>query len=144
MKKADIGPKRRPLTYKEQKLVQGVAMGKSQTEAALEAYDTSTPESARALASKTLSKVNVREALEEALERHGITTDAIMKPVADGLKAVRFQEIEGKTRALPDHSIRLNASKIAAKFMGIDQGEAQGNTAINFNFGTQNYVKGKE
>jgi hypothetical protein len=142
--KTAVKPKSKPLTHKEMKLVQGVAMGKSQTEAALEAYDTTNADSAKAIGSRALSKVNVREALDEALARHGITTDAITKPVADALQAVKLVEIEGKLKTMPDHSVRLKAASIGAKFMGVDSGDDGGKTNINFNFGTQNYVKGRD
>ncbi len=123
-------PKRRELTFKEQKLVQGVAMGKSQRQAALEAYDVKNPETASAVASEALSKPNVRQALNDALERHGITIDKIIKPVADALEADRVMIVGKKVYKTPDHAIRLNASRTAAKFAGLEDNE--GGTNIIF------------
>ena len=49
-------------TVKERKLVKGIARGKSITQAALDAYDTTSPDSAKAIGSRALTKVNVQEA----------------------------------------------------------------------------------
>lgn len=137
MAKTKADPKRRPLSNKELKLVQGIAMGKTPRESALEAYNASTPESASVIASKTLTKVNVREALDEAFERHGISVHKAIKPIADGLEAERIQVIQNKVVKLPDHPTRINASWKALTLMGAVNQES--NTNINFNFGTNNF-----
>lgn len=114
---------RKPLTLREHKLVKGVAAGKTKRQAAIDAgYSGKTPEVVSTIASNTLKKVNVQEALHEELARQGITLEAIVKPIADGLKAKI-----GKT---PDHAIRLRSSSMAAQFLGI--GKNTGDVTMNF------------
>lgn len=123
---------RQPLTYKEKKLIKGIAEGKTKRQAAIEAYHTSTPESASVIASQTLKKVNVQEALEEAFERHGITIDRAVKPIADGLVAYKpgYTDKQGEFHeGTDDHSVRLKASSMAFGLMGLGKGE--GSTVNN-------------
>jgi len=125
-------PQRRPLTPKEIKLVRGIAEGKTKQAAAMEAYDASTPEAASSIASNTLKKVNVQEALAEAFRANGITIDAATKPIADGLKAMKTVpngDGEGGYDTA-DHSIRLKAAGMAFNLMGI--GKQSGDVTINF------------
>lgn len=115
------------------------------TQAYLKVYDTTNADTARAEAATTLAKPNVKEAVQLALESHGLTIESVTKPIADGIKAVRFQEVEGKLRALPDHAVRLNASWKALTLMGATANPDDGKgSVINFNFGTQNYIKSRD
>lgn len=127
--------KKSPLTVKERKLVKGIAEGKPKYVAAMEAYDVEKPTTAATIASQTLRKVNVQEALAEAFAKHGITIDAATKPIADGLKATKLDietgdgEIKGVLSA-PDHSIRLKAASLAFNLMGVTRGEGSGNVTF--------------
>ena len=132
MTKTVSKPQSKPLTHKELKFVQGVAMGKTKRDAALEAYDVKSPEVASVMASETIKRPNVQQALAEAFQRHGIDIDTSTKPIADALKAVKLQEIKGELKALPDHSIRLNASWKAFTLMGMTNNQEGGVTNINF------------
>jgi len=124
-----MNEQRQPLTPKEIKLVKGIAEGKTKQAAAMAAYDASTPESASSIASQTLKKLNVQEALAEAFAAHGITIDAATKPIADGLKATRNTGGEDGFE-VADHSVRLKASGMAFNLMGV--GRQTGDVTINF------------
>lgn len=125
------------LTVKEAKLVKAKAEGKTNAEAYKEAgYSVpATKEAAVVNASKVLSKPHVKEALHAALEKHGLTPDAVVGVVADGMKAEKVV-IVGKDEdafadVQPDHNVRLKAAGMAANFMGINKESPTVN--INFN-----------
>lgn len=61
------------LTRKQTIFVQQVLNGKSGTQAALAAYDTADPAVAKVISSQNLTKLNVREALDEALRLQGLS-----------------------------------------------------------------------
>lgn len=126
---------RRSLTVKEQKLVQGVAMGKSQTQAAIDAGYS--PKTAAVIASENLKKPNLQEALQAALIKHGITPDRTIQRVSEALDAEKVAIVGNGEQAMaeitPDHTTRLQAVKIANNLMGLGQ-KQEGNTVnINFN-----------
>jgi len=52
--------KARALTVKERKLTKGIAEGKTKQQAAMEAYDAATPETASAIASETLKNLRCK------------------------------------------------------------------------------------
>jgi isocitrate dehydrogenase len=138
--------KKPKLTVKQTKFVDAYIKndGNGQ-EAAKAVYDVANDNVARNIASENLTKPNVKEAVQQALEAHGLTIDLVTKPIADGMKAVKLQEIEGKLKALPDHAVRLNASWKALTLMGANSAQDGGSGGgVTFNFGTQNYIKGKE
>lgn len=90
-----------PITIKEAKLVKGIAEGKTRQAAALAAYDTTDPATASAIASETLKKPNVQEALHMELERQGITLEKIVKPVANALNSEEVElQLKGHDRAM--------------------------------------------
>lgn len=126
---------RKPLTPKEIKLVKGIAEGKTRQQAALDAYDASSPETASSIATNTLKKVNVQEALAEAFARHGITIDAATKPIADGLTAEKVHIVGNGDQAMadvvPDHGTRLKAAGMAFNLMGLGK-QGDGSTINNF------------
>jgi phage terminase small subunit len=113
----------RPLTAKQRKFVKAKAEGKTTTAAAQEAYGISY-NSARALGSENMTKLSIQEAVNAELSRQGVTLEAIIKPITDGLTATKVI-VMGKESAdsfvdlTPDHSVRLKASSMAAQFMGI-------------------------
>lgn len=122
---------KKKLTLKQAKFVTEVAKGKSGTQAALAAYDTTSVDVAKNIASETLRKPNVQEALAIAFEKHGITLDRAVKPIADGLEAEKVHIVGNGEQAMaevvPDHGIRLKASGMALRLMGADS-EPTGNT----------------
>lgn len=112
-------------TVKQAKFIKGVVEGKTKRQAAKDAGYSGSPETLSVTASEVLKKPNVQAALHEEMARQGISIDAVVKPVADGLKAKK--EITNT----PDHTTRLAAVKIAAKWMGLEQ---QGETNTTYNF----------
>ena len=134
----------KPLTIKQKKFVKAyVANDGNGRDAAKAVYDVKTDGVAATIASQNLNKVNVKDAIEKALEKHHITMDAAVKPIAEGLVANKqsFTDDEG-TVTTPDHSVRLKASAMALKLMGADKDENKG--TINFNFkGNANFNAGE-
>lgn len=69
-----------------------------------------------------LQRPLVRSALTNALERVGVTLEHIVQPIADGLSAMRSY-VDTTRGALveteiPDHNIRLEASRDAVALLG--------------------------
>jgi len=124
----------RPLTIKQTKFVKAyVANDGNGRDAAKAVYDVANDNSASQLASENLSKPNVKYAIEKALEKHHITMDAAVKPIADGLQAERVTMTEHGADVSPDHSVRLKASAMALKLMGADKDTEKPNSVV-FNF----------
>jgi phage terminase small subunit len=119
--------KKKKLTVKEQKLIKGIAAGKSQTQAAKDAGYS--PKSAHVIATNTLNKVNVQEALQVALTKHGITLDTAIAPIGKGLHAVKQNEYTGEITE--DIKTQMQASDRALKLMGVSNPEG---TTVNINF----------
>lgn len=136
------------LTIKQKKFVKAyVANDGNGQEAVKAVYDITSDSSAAAIASQNLNKLNVKEAIDQALEKHGITMDAAVAPIADGLIAqkVTYSDDEG-TVVTPDHTIRLNASKMALKLLGAEKNDTAGsgntfNFINNANFSPSKYKK---
>lgn len=125
----------KPLTVKQKKFVKAyVEKDGNGQEAAKAVYDVRTDGIARSIASENLTKPNIKYAIEQALEKHGITMDAAIAPIADGLKAVKYYEAndDGSATGQADHSTRLKASGMALKLMGADKGEAAQSPAVHF------------
>lgn len=125
---------KRSLTVKQTKFVKEYVKNDGNgTQAALNTYEVSSVASARALASENLSKLNVKDAIEQALVKHQITMDAAIKPIADGLRADKFVAGEDEDDILmPDHNVRLKASGMALKLLGADKSEDKGGNTFNF------------
>ena len=123
------------LTVKEAKLVKGVAQGKPKYIAATEAGYS--PKSAGMIASETLRKPNVQEALQKELHKQGITLEQAIAPISKALKATKVQ-IHGNgeeafAEVVEDIDLQLKGSDRALKIMGISN-KGEGNTVnINFN-----------
>lgn len=122
------------LTVKQKKFVKAYVKNDGNgTKAILETYNTTSEDVARSMAAENLAKPTIRDEIDKALERHKITMDAAVKPIADGLKAYRsVVDADGNIHTNADHSIRLKASGMALKLMGAEQKEQPG--SINFNF----------
>ena len=71
------------LTQKQAKFVKGIADGKTNTEAALEAYDTDSYDVAKVIASENLTKPNIQQAVELARVKLNITPERALKPIGD-------------------------------------------------------------
>jgi hypothetical protein len=110
----------KPLTLRETKLIKGIVEGKTKRQAAMDAFNPSSPEVASTMASTTLKKANVQEALAAAFDRHGITIDKAVAPIAEGLRAEQeYYDKNGESHTRADHSIRLKASGMVFNLMGV-------------------------
>jgi hypothetical protein len=127
--------KKPKLTPKQAKFVKGIAEGKTNTESALEAYDTDDYGVAASIATENLKKPEIQQAVQMSMEKQGITVDAVVKPIVDGLTAYKtgFSKDGDFVEFGPDHSTRLKASSMALDLMGAKQkSKESGNTINNF------------
>jgi hypothetical protein len=110
---------RQTLDRRERIFVKGVVAGKSLIQAAKDAgYATSTAGKRSYL---ILQRPLVKSALTNALERVGVTLEHIVQPIADALKATRsYVNKDGLMveSHVPDHKIRLEASRDAVALLG--------------------------
>lgn len=89
------------LTVKQARIVKAKAEGKTQNSIAKEVYPNATPESGAVLVSRELKKVNVQEALEQAMQRAGITPDLALAPIGEALLHDDLEmRLKGSDRAL--------------------------------------------
>lgn len=79
---------------------------------------------------KVLRKPHVKEALDRALVKHGITLDTAIAPIGKSLTAMKMNEFTGEITE--DLATQLKGSDRALKLMGI--GQDKGDTNIQ-NFG---------
>lgn len=134
-------PKVNGLTQKEIKLIRGILEGKTKRQAALEAYNAKTPETASAMASETLSKPNVQEALQLALSKQGITIEKVVEPVTKALNAtvkIRTQDGVVVDTEEPDLEMQLKGHDRAMKILNVNQAK-DGSTNANFIQVNNNY-----
>lgn len=121
------------LTVKEAKLVKGVVQGKPKYKAAVEAGYS--PKSARSIATETLKKPNIQEALQAEMMKQGITLEKIIKPIKDGLEAEKVHIVGNGDQAMaeitPDHATRLKSSQMAQTILGANKNN-DGGTTNNF------------
>lgn len=125
--------KKPKLTVKEAKLVKGIAQGKKKYKAAVDAGYS--PNSAGVIASETLRKPNVQEALQAEMAKQGITLEKIIKPIKDGLEAEKVHIVGNGDQAMaeitPDHATRLKSSQMAQTILGANKNN-DGGTTNNF------------
>lgn len=110
------------LSDKEAKFVQGIADGKPDYKAALDAYDIKSKHqigTASAIASENLDKPRIQDAIEKARINLNITPERALKPIDDALND-------------DDLEMRLKGSDRALKIMGIANKDNSG-TSIQFN-----------
>lgn len=125
-------PKKKGLTPKQAKFVQGIADGKPAYKAALDAYDAADMNSASTIAAENLQKLTVKEALEPILAKHEINLDTAIAPIGKGLKAIKQNEFTGEKTE--DLQTQLKASDRALKLLGIGVDKTpQGNTFVQVN-----------
>lgn len=109
------------LTMKEIKLIRGILEGKTKRQAALDAYDTKSLETASVIASETLAKPNVQQALQAALYKQGIDIDKVVAPVAKALEAtIKIRTENGVVDTEePDLDMQLKGHDRAFKIMSM-------------------------
>lgn len=112
------------LTQKEIKLIKGLLEGKTKQQAALDAYDTTDPMTASAIASETLKKPKVQEAYQAELSRQGITMEKVIAPVAKALQAkVKIVTQNGVvTTEEDDLEMQLKGHDRVIKMLNMDKG----------------------
>jgi hypothetical protein len=111
---------RQTLDERERQFVKGVVKGKSMIQAAKDAgYATSTAEKK---SYAILQRLLVKSALTDAMVRIGMTHEMMVQPLKDALTATRSY-VDPKSGLLvetqvPDHKIRLEASRAAVALLG--------------------------
>ena len=78
------------LTMKQAKFVRGIAEGKPEYKAALDAYDIKSKHqigTASAIASENLEKPRIQEAIEKARVKLNLTPERALKPIDDALNS---------------------------------------------------------
>jgi Terminase small subunit len=104
------------LTPKQRAFVSAwIENGGNTTQAALLAFECSTPASAASCASRMLRNRKVVVELEWALDR-SILAEKIVRVINDGLNATLLPQ--GPYRHFPDHKTRLKTADKALKMMG--------------------------
>lgn len=123
------------LTMKQAKFVKAKAEGKTGTEAAMIAYDVKDSRVASVISAENLAKPSIQQAVQESMERQGLTVDLVVKPIVDGMTAVKsgFNKDGEYLEFGPDHSTRLKASGMALDLMGAKSRGEGTNVNINFN-----------
>jgi hypothetical protein len=129
MQKA-TSPKSPKLSPTEAKYIKAKVEGKSNTQAALIATRATSVNSAKTLGHRLSTKVNVQEALQIALDKHGLTADRIIGVVADGMDATKTviigKDEDAFADQVPDHGVRLKAAGMAAQFRGYGKTTVEG------------------
>ncbi len=124
------------LSIRELLFIKELAAGKSQPQAALIATGSKSYSGAAVNANRMLKKVNVQEALAQALESHGITLNAAIAPIGKALTATKVQITGSGDSAMAeiveDVDLQLKGSDRALKLMGIGKDDA--GTTNNFVF----------
>ena len=143
---------KKSLTVTEAKIIKGIVAGKKRREAARAAGITGSDEVVSATTSRMLNKVNVKESLQLALAEAGVDVSGVAEVIAEGMKADKVVIVgsgdDAMADVMPDHSIRLRAGQMAAKYLGAEEKEEDpnptGNTfnfINNANFSGTDYVK---
>lgn len=111
-------PAKKPkLTMKQAKFVKGIAEGKTNHQAAIDAYDIESKDVvnvASSIAAENLQKPTIQEAIELARVKLGITPELALMPVAEALHS---DELD----------MRLKGSDRALKLMGVGKAETPTN-----------------
>lgn len=112
------------MTAKQRKYVRGVVMGKSKTQAALAAgYAFPTAKTAV----QSIEKPYVKEAIERALDKAGITEERIAQKINEGLEAKRTVGFgDDNVIEAPDYQVQHKYLETAIKLKGLDKSESSG------------------
>ena len=98
------------LTTKQRKLIKGVAEGKTQKQAAIDAGYS--PNSAESIASQELNKTTVKATLLELMEVHGLDDASLLKVHSEMIQATRGEE------EAPDWQARGKGIEMAYRLKG--------------------------
>lgn len=124
--------KAKPISVRQKKYIKGVAAGKSKYKAAIEAgYSENTAREP----TRNLEKPGIKEELNRALEKSGITTQAITDKVKEGMGAKKVVIFgTGDNIAIEkaeDYAVQHKYLETAIKLKGIDR-EVGMPAALNF------------
>lgn len=117
--------KPRPLTTKQRKLIKGIAEGKTQKKAAIDAGYSA--KSAESIASQELNKTTVKATLLELMEKHGLDDESLLRTHAEMIQATKVvSAIGGKDAGagsvdfidVPDWQARGKGLEMAYKITG--------------------------
>lgn len=131
--KASSIKKSRPLTIKQKKFIKAKLEGKTGVAAAQEAYGVDY-KLGTVMATENLAKPSIAAALEEAYAKQGLTMEAIVQPIADGIRSNRVVQIEGDfyQTDVPDMPTRIRAAGLAALWIGIGKQNDMPSGGIHF------------
>jgi phage terminase small subunit len=129
----------RSLTVRQRRFISGLAEGKNQTQAALDAG--ASPKSAHVWASQTMRNPNVQETFAELLDRKGLSDERLAEIHAENLAATKVvavaRNMQGQiTEVLekPDFSVRQRAVKDAWVLRGrIGSNDEEGGQPVQIN-----------
>ena len=116
------------LTLKQKKFLRVYFETGNATKAALAAYDTTSANVASQIGSENL--VKLRDVLTHRMEKEGLDLNWLVGKVKDAGEANKWNDFTGEKE--PDHSTRLRAVDIAAKWLGIKDAP---DTLQQFNIG---------
>lgn len=113
---------------KEQRFIQAKVQGKNNQEAGLIAGAKS-KYAASKYAQRLSKNVSVQQRLAKALRKQGITIETAIAPIAPALQADKTVIIgkgeDAFADIIPDHTTRLNASKLALDLLGAKNSQPQ-------------------
>jgi phage terminase small subunit len=115
------------LTQKQQGFVRDYVKMKNGTKAIIKNYKVTKEKTASAMAVENLGKPSIQNAIDKALVKHNITLDRALKPIDNGLNAMKQDNISGAISE--DLNIQLKASDRALKLLGVTQSNS-GQTAF--------------
>jgi hypothetical protein len=121
------------ITVKEAKLVKAKANGLTHKQAYDQAgYAPTNYNSSVVNTNKILSRPNVQEALDIALDKYGVTIERAVEPINKALNAKKIVPIEGDfyVTDVDDLDMQLKGSDRALKLMGVSQ--EKGTNTNNF------------
>jgi len=126
--------KGRNMSHKQRRFVKEyVSNGGNATQAALQAYDCSSPSVARAVGCEVLAKPYVREEIQQVMDRVGLQTEDAVKTIKDALDAdCQTIVVLGQdgtilsSAAQPDHKVRLKAADMTLKLADAYPREKEG------------------
>lgn len=127
------------INAKQAKIIKLKTKGLKQSKIGQEVYPNATQQSANTMVSRELKKVNVQEALQQALAKHNITVDTAVEPIANALTAKKQNQFTGEIT--DDYTTQLNASKMALNLLGVQSTTAP--TQVN-NDDILNAIKTKD
>ncbi len=111
------------LTIKDHKILKGKLAGKTSKEIARDVGYKNPDTNGAVTVRQRLQKPTLQAALHKELARQGITLEKIVKPIAEALEASEpiYTKAGEYVGDKINHSVRLQASDRAAKYLGIDK-----------------------